>query len=59
MYFKQGKPNLLKSNFISAHITDYKGWAKKTRTAKTLKCSKSKIWIPRKLKLHQPVHLIR
>ena len=30
----------------------------KKRPPETLKCSKSKTWRPRKLKLHRPVYLI-
>ena len=36
-----------------------KGEDAKTRPPETLKCSKSKTCIARKLKLHQPVYLIR
>ena len=37
----------------------YKEWAKKNRLSKTLKYSKSKTWIYKKLILHQRVYLIR
>ena len=36
-----------------------KGCKKETRPAETLECSKSKLWRRRKLKLNQPVYLIR
>ena len=36
-----------------------KGEQKRTRPPETLRCSKSKTWGPRMLKLHQPVYLIR
>ena len=43
----------------TAALYSHKGWTNKKRLPKTLKCSKSKMWRPRKLKLHQPDYLIR
>ena len=39
--------------------SELNGEEQKMRPPETLNCSESKMWRPRKLKLHQPVNLIR
>ena len=50
---------ILPTYLITYLITNIKGVHKKTRSPETLKGFKSKTWRPRKLRLHQPVYLIR